>query len=153
MHLTFNLHIYHVNPVNCLLCLKQTAINPTPFVNILIKTKSITESGLMLKRCSECPHQSMSFCFHMTRVHSHLWLAARCKPAHGELVENYSFAASQRGWRAAQRGRDRRPQWASTKAAMPITGPRAVSYQHSFYGARIRQQRGTMCPFITITVC
>lgn len=27
--LTVNLHIYHVNPVNCLLRLKETAIKPT----------------------------------------------------------------------------------------------------------------------------
>lgn len=29
VNLTVNLHIYHVNPVNCLLCLKETAIKPT----------------------------------------------------------------------------------------------------------------------------
>lgn len=72
----------------------------------------------------------------------HVWLGVPLRSADDELVENNSFADSQRGegWQhggADTEGLNEQAQ----RRQLPITGPSAVPYQHLFGGASVRQQR------------
>lgn len=76
------------------------------------------------------------------QVYAYVWLGAPLKSADDELVENNSFADLQRGegWQHGEADTEGLNEQAQ-RQQLPITGPSAVSYQHLFEGASVRQQR------------
>lgn len=87
------------------------------------------------QRTNQCPSVQR---LHVTRVHSHIWLDALLRSGDGELVERKKkfirgFTKERGRGRATRRGKYRKGlNEQAQKAAIPITGPSAASYQHSF---------------------
>ena len=119
-------NMLHLNPLSRIQKINMSLCMKWPSMSMSISSKSAYDPGSR-PHLAICPPQIRPW-----------WI--------GRKIIHSQFHKGNGGGSECREGRYRRPQWASTKAPVPITGPSAAPYQHSFCGARIRQQRGHNVP-------